>query len=133
MTQFRKYARFQLTVAVVAAVAVLTILAFTQNVMASLAGFAVLALLGVQGMRHSRDRPSPVEDERDEAILNRANSTGYAALWILLVAWGVAIPLMFMDGGLVPVAFVAPVVWVGWWLMVTVRSVAVLVLDRRGF
>ncbi len=132
MTEFRKYARFQLIVAALTAVAVLMMLATTRNVMASLAGFSVMALLGVQGLVFSRRKRSPIQDERDQAIQRRAMTIGNAALWLLLVVWGVWVPLTFSNEGGVPLIYVAPVVWVGWWLMVSVRSVTILVLDSRG-
>jgi FtsH-binding integral membrane protein len=132
MTDFRKYARFQLVVATLAAVAVLVVLLITGNVMASLSGFSVLALLGFQGLVFYRRRRGPIQDERDEAIQRRAVAAGYTAFWLFLVAWGVGVPLVFMNEGRVPLVYVAPVVWVGWWLMVSVRSITVLVLDSRG-
>jgi len=129
MTDFRKYARFQLAVAALAAVAVLVVLAITGNVMASLSGFSVLALLGFQGLVFYRRGRGPIQDERDEAIQHRAVAAGYTAFWLFLVAWGVGVPLAFMNEGRVPLVYVAPVVWVGWWLMVSVRSITVLVLE----
>lgn len=132
MTDFRKYAQFQLAVATLAAVAVLVVLLITGNVMASLSGFSVLALLGFQGLVFYRRRRGPIQDERDEAIQRRAVAAGYTAFWLFLVAWGVGVPLAFMNEGRVPMEYVAPVVWVGCWLMVSVRSITVLVLDSRG-
>jgi hypothetical protein len=132
MTDFRKYARFQLAVATLAAVAVLVVLAITGNVMVSLSGFSVLALLGVQGLVFSRRRRGPIQDERDEAIQRRAVAAGYTAFWLFFIAWGVGVPLAFMNESRVPLVYVAPVVWVGWWLVVSVRSITVLVLDSRG-
>jgi hypothetical protein len=132
MTEFRRFARFQLVVSALTALAVLMILAITGNVMASLAGFSVLALPGFRGLSFSRRQTSPIRDERDQSMERRAVSLGYSALWLFLIVWGVAIPLTFMEESRVPMIYVAPVVWVGWWLMITVRSVAVLVLDSRG-
>ena len=132
MTELRKYARFQLAVAILAAVAVLMILAITGNVMASLSGFSVLALLGFRALISSRGRRLPIQDERDEAIQRRAFTVGYTALWLFLVAWGVGVPLAFANEHTVPLMYVAPVVWVGWWLMASVRSITILVLDSRG-
>jgi hypothetical protein len=104
----------------------------TRNVLASLAGFSVLAILGLRPLTRSGRSGSPIQDERDRAIQQKAWASGYTALWILLVAWGVAVPLAFADSGLVPIALVAPVVWVAWWVVVFVRSVSILVLDSRG-
>ena len=118
--------------ATLAAAAVLVILVITGSVMASLSGFSVFALLGVQGLVLSRRRWGPIQDERDEAIQRRAVAVGYTAFWLFLVAWGVGVPLAFMNEGRVPMEYVAPVVWVGWWLVVSVRSITVLVLDSRG-
>ena len=132
MTEFRKFAWFQLGVTALAAVAVLVMLAITGNVMASLSGFSVLALLGVQGLIFSRRRRSPIQDERDETIQRRAMAAGYTALWFFLVAWGVGVPLAFSNESDVPLMYVAPVVWVGWWLVASVRSITILVLDSRG-
>ena len=132
MTEFRKYARFQLAVTTLAAVAVLVMLVITGNMMASLSGFSVLALLGFRGLISSRSRRLPIQDERDESIQRRAVTAGYTALWLFLVAWGVGVPLAFANEGGVPLVYVAPVVWVGWWLVTTVRSITILVLDGRG-
>jgi len=132
MTEFRKYARFHLVVTTLAVVAVLVILVITGNMMASLSGFSVLALLGFRGLIPSLSRRLPIQDERDEAIQRRAVTAGYTALWLFLVAWGVAVPLAFANEGGVPLVYVAPVVWVGWWLVATVRPITILVLDSRG-
>ena len=132
MTDLRKYAWFQLAVAALAAMAVLVMLAITGNVMASLAGFSVMALTGVQGLILSRRRRSPIQDERDETIQRRAMAAGYTALWLLLIAWGVGVSLAFPVEDGVPLVYVAPVVLVGWWLMTSIRSITILVLDSRG-
>ncbi|MFH1762821.1 MAG: hypothetical protein ABIF09_01395 [Gemmatimonadota bacterium] len=132
MTDLRKYAWFQLAVAALAALAVLGILAITKNAMASLAGFSVMALTGFHALISSSARRRPIQDERDEAIQHRAMTAGYAALWVLLVAWGVGTSLAFASEGTVPLVYVAPLVLVGWWLMTSIRSIAILVLDSRG-
>ncbi len=132
MTELYRYARFHLAVAALTAVAVLTILAITGNVMASLAGFSVLALLGFRALISSRSRRLPIQDERDDAIHRRARAAGYMGLWLFLVAWGVGVPLAFSNEGGVPLVYVAPVVPVGWWLMASIRSITILVLDSRG-
>jgi hypothetical protein len=88
--------------------------------------------IGVQRMKFSRGRRSPIQDERDEAILRKAVAMGYTVLWLFLVAWGVFIPLAFADDGQIPMVYVAPVVIVAWWLVVIVRSITVLVLDGEG-
>jgi len=132
MTELRKYARFQLVVAALTAVAVLAVFVTTGNVLASLAGFSVLALLGFQALNSSRTRKLPIQDERDGVIHRKAVTAGYSALWIFLVAWGVSVPLVFSNDGQIPMAYAAPVVWVGWWLMVTVRSIMILALDSQG-
>jgi len=132
MTEFRRYAVYQLVVAGLAAVAVILLLVFTRNVMASLAGFALLALVGARRVILRESTASPVQDERDEAIQRRATVAGHVALWLALVAWGVAVPLVFGDRGTVPLVWVAPVVWVAWWLVTCVQSLTILVLDARG-
>ncbi len=132
MTELRRFARFQLVVSALTALAVLMILAITGNVMASIAGFSVLALTGIRGLASSRRKTSPIRDERDQAIQRRAVSAGYSALWLFLIVWGVYTPLKFMDESQVPISYVAPVVCGGWWLVITVRAVSVLVLDSRG-
>jgi hypothetical protein len=128
MTRSRKYALYHLAVAGLAAVAVLVVYLLSHNVLTALAGFAVLALLGFRFGFLRR----PVEDERDDAIHRRAALAGHVALWLALVAWGVSVTMAFGDAGTVPLVWVAPVVWVAWWLVTAVRSVAILVLDRRG-
>jgi hypothetical protein len=132
MTEFRRYARFQIIVSMLTAAAVLTILVVTRNVMASLAGFSVLALQGARGLSPVRGKLQPIQDERDEAIHRKVVAAGYSAFWAFLVIWGVSVPLAFMDRGRVPLAYVAPVVWVGWWLVTTVRALTALILDVRG-
>jgi hypothetical protein len=132
VTEFSKYARFRLTVRALAAAAVTVVLAITGNVMASLSGFSVMALLGLRGLNPLRKRRNPVQDERDEAIQRRAFTAGYTALWLFLVVWGVAVVLAFAKEGSVPMVYVAPVIWVGWWLVASVRSITILVLDSRG-
>lgn len=132
MTEFRKNALFQLVVAGLAALAVVVLYVWSRNVMASMAGFALLALLESRAMFRRGKGAHPVQDERDEAMQRQAALVGYVALWLALVAWGVAVPLIFGERGTVPLVWVAPVVWVAWWLVTSVRSVTILVLDRRG-
>jgi cytochrome b561 len=132
MTRYRKLARFQLAVAALAAVAVVSLYAWSGNVIASLAGFALLALIGFRAVFLQGSGARPVQDERDDAIQQRATVAGYVALWLALVIWGTAMPLVFGDRGTVPLVWVAPVVWVAWWLFTCVQSIAILLLDSRG-
>jgi cytochrome b561 len=132
MTKFRKFALFQLAVAGLAAVAVISLFAWSGNVLASMAGFATLALLGLRAALLQGSGTRPVQDERDEAIQHRATVAGYVALWLALVIWGTAMPLVFGDRGTVPLVWVAPVVWVAWWLVTCVQSITILILDSRG-
>ena len=132
MTELRKHAWFQLAVAVLTALAVLAMLAITGNVMASLAGFSVMALTALPALTFSRGRRRPIQDERDETIQRRAMAAGYTALWLFLVAWGVSVSLAFPVEDGVPLVYVAPVVLAGWWIMTSVRSITILVLDSRG-
>lgn len=128
MTSLHRHARFDLFVTALTAIAVAALYLWSGNPSASMAGFALLALSGVRAAL--RRGATPVQDERDEAILQRANVTGYSALWLGLVAWGVVAPLRFAEAGSVPLAWVAPVVWVAWWLVTLVRSITILALDR---
>lgn len=132
MTEFRRHARFQLAVVGLTALAVAGIYVVTGDVLVSLAGFAVMALLGVRAFVRRSSKGSPVHDERDQTMQRRAFALGYTALWFVLIVWAVGVTLAFADRGSVPLAWVAPVVWVGWWLMIGVRAATVLVLDRPG-
>ena len=76
MTEFRKFALFQLAVAGLAAVAVISLFAWSGNVLASMAGFAMLALLGLRAALLQGSGTRPVQDERDEAIQHRATVAG---------------------------------------------------------
>ena len=129
MTALHRQARFELLVAAATAVAVVALLAWSRDLMPSVAGFALLALPAV---RHALRGGADPMDERDRAIQQRANVAGYTALWLLLVAWGVGVPLRFADQGSVPLAWVAPVVWIAWWLVIVVRAATTLALDARG-
>jgi uncharacterized membrane protein len=128
MTHSQKYARFQLAVAALAGAAVLVVYLLSHNLLGSMAGFAFLALLGLRPSFMRR----PVEDERDEAIHRRAATAAHTVLWLALVVWGVSVTLAYDDRGSVPLPWVAPVVWVAWWLVTAVRSITILVLDRGG-
>ena len=132
MTAFRRYALFQLAVLALSALAVLVLFLVFGDPLVALAGFSVLALLGLRPLLLGRDAARPVQDERDEAIRQRATAAGHVALWLALVAWGVTVPLRFGETGMVPLVWVAPVVWVAWWLVTCVQSLTILVLDRRG-
>jgi hypothetical protein len=132
MTQLRKHAWFQLVVIAVGTAAFLLMLVITGNVMASFAGFAVLGLLGVPHLVNLRKRNWLVRDERDQTIRVKAESVGYAAVWTFLVIWAVWVGTTFADEGQVPMVYVAPVVWVGWMVMISARAVATLTLDRLG-
>ena len=128
MTNSSRYARYQLVVAVLTAMTVLVIYLFSHNLFASLAGFALLAFLGLRPAFMRR----PIEDERDQAIHQRATVAGHVALWLALVVWSVSMTLAFDDRGNVPIVWVAPVVWAAWWLVTVVRSVTIIVLDREA-
>lgn len=128
MTGSRKYAIYHLAVAGAAAVAVLIVYLLSHSMLAALAGFALLALLGLRPAFARR----PLEDERDVAIHRQATLAGHVALWLALVAWGVSVTMAFGSRGSVPLVWVAPVVWVAWWLFTAVRSATILFLDRRG-
>ena len=128
MTEFRRYALFQLAVTGLAAVAVAAVYSLFHSLLASLAGFALLGLLGLWPIV----RRQTVADERDEAIQRQAALTGYVVLWLALVAWSVSMTLAFGERGSVPMVWVAPLVWVAWWLVTVVRSVTILILDQKG-
>ena len=132
MTEYRRYAQFELYAVVLAALAVGVMFALTRNTLASLAGFSLLALPALRTVFRKGNHPSPLRDERDEAIHRRAMTAGYVAFWVAFVAWGVVVPMAFSQEGSVPLAFVSPAVWVGGWLVICVRSITVLVLDSRG-
>jgi hypothetical protein len=130
--EFRRYALFQLIVLGLAATAVVVIYLISGNPLASLAGFAVLALQGLRPWFGKWGGSKPVQDERDEAIQKQATVAGYVALWLALVAWGTTATLIFGERGSVPLVWVAPVVWVAWWLVTCVQSMTILILDSRG-
>ncbi len=132
MTDLRKHALYQLAVIALGIVAYLVMYAITGNVMASFAGFAVLALLGVPSMVLIRRRRWPLIDERDRAIWSRAEVEGYRVFGLAMMVWALWVGASFAEEGQVPLAFVFPVVWVGILLMMAVRSIFTLVLDRRG-
>jgi hypothetical protein len=132
MTHLRRSAVFQLIVAGLAALAVAGMLAATGRVLPSLAGFAVLGLLGLRPAILIGRRATSVQDERDGAIARRAIVAAHVVLWLALVSWGVAIPLLFGHRGSVPLTWVAPVVPAAMWLVTCVQSVTTLVLDSRG-
>ena len=131
MTELHRHARRQLLAVILAAISVTALYLWSSNFMASSAGFAWLALPAiVEAFRGGRTR-RPVQDERDEMIAQRATTIGYSALWVGLVVWGVSVPLVFGDEGVVPLVWVAPVLWVAWWTVAGVRAIAILVLDGR--
>lgn len=132
MTEFRRFALFQLVVAGLTAVAVTLVYVATWNPMTALAGFALLGLQGLRRVIFPGSPASPVQDERDRSIHQSAMVVSHVALWLGLVAWGVAVPIIFGDSDGVPLVWVAPVVWTAWWLVTVARSVAILVLDGRG-
>jgi len=131
VTSLQKYAVFHLVVLACTLAAVGALLLATGRPMASLAGFALLALIGIRGtsMRGTR---SPIQDERDEQIVRRAAAASYTIFWICFVAWGVVLTLAFQNGAAVPIVYIAPAVWVGMWLVLAVRAVAILALNRAS-
>lgn len=132
MTSLHKHARFELLVAALVVMAVAILYAWSGKAMVSLAGFSMLALSGVRMAVEAARGDAEKGDERDAIITERASVAGYTALWLALVAWGVAVPLRFGADGMVPLVWVAPVIWVAWWLVTVVRSVTILILDRQG-
>ena len=132
MTRFQHYAVYQLGVVALTAVAVGVILYVTGNILGALAGFGLLGATGIGEMYWRRGQRRLPEDERDEHIARRAGAVAYAVFWICFVLWGTAITLRFAGGGEVPIAFVAPAVCVAWWLVIAVRSAAILALNARG-
>ena len=135
MTEFRKFARFQLAVAGLAAVAVVSLYAWSGNVIASLAGFALLALMGLRAVFLQGSGARPVQDERDDAIQQRATVAGYVALWLALVIWGTAMPLVFGDRGTVPLVWVVPLALflMTFILVFTNRPIASMATLRLGY
>lgn len=136
MTALHWDALVQLAVDVVVAVVVGGLYVWTGNLMASLAGFALFALTlyryTLPMLRRERGRASRMRDERDEAIQRRATGAAHTALWLGLVLWAVAVMVRFHARGAVPLVWVAPVVFVALWLVTSVKSITVLVLDHRG-
>lgn len=132
MTSLHKDARFELVTALLVVVAVAILYAWSGRAMASMAGFSLLALSGVRTAVRSARGDSGEVDERDEIITQRASVAGYTVFWIAFVAWGLTVTLRFGADGFVPIIWVAPVLWVAWWLVTVVRSITVLVLERQG-
>lgn len=131
MTLLQLHARLHLTAALLSALAVAVLYGATRNLQASLAGFALLAIPALL-TTFRPDLRTPVQDERDAAIERQSRAAGHTAVWLGLVAWGVAVPLTFADRGSVPLVWVSPVLWGAWWLYDTVRAVTLISLDRSG-
>jgi hypothetical protein len=132
MTELNRNARLELLAALLSAVSAVILYLWSSQVLASLAGFAWLALPAIAAAVRRDTARTRLHDERDEQIAARATTVGYAVFWVGLVAWGVTVPLAFGSEGEVPLAWVAPVLWVGWWTVTGVRAVTILVLDSRG-
>ncbi len=131
MTNFQKYAVFQLVVTVSAALAYL-ILLVTTNVQAATAGFALLGVLGLGRVYFQHRKLQVEQDERDFYIRRKAGTIAFVVFWLCFVAWGVTVSLTYAAAATVPIAVVTPVVWIGAWLVYFVRSIAILALNARG-
>jgi len=132
MTRFQKYAVFHLSVTFAAAFAVGVLFLATGNVEAALGGFSLLALVGFGEFYWRRVGRLPLEDERDEQIARQAGTVAYVVFWVCFVLWGTGLTLSFAESGEVPIVYVAPAVWVAAWLVIAVRSVAILTINARG-
>jgi len=131
MTSLQRQAVFHLIVTTACLVAVIALLVITKRPLASLAGFALIALTGFRSFRERGSR-RPLYDERDDQINRRAGVISYQVFWVCFVAWGVALTMAFQKRAAVPIEYIAPAVWVAMWLVVTVRAVAILALDRAS-
>jgi hypothetical protein len=130
MTRLRRQALSHLLICAVTAVAVAILYLVSRDLRTSLAGFALLGALGLEQWA-SRRRPA-IADERDAATQRSAVLVSYTVFWLCFVAWGVAVSVHFGDRRAVPLEFVEPVVWTGFWLVTGVRAAATLVLDTTG-
>jgi hypothetical protein len=128
MSNFQRYARFHLIVAVTTLIVVLALLIIPATSQGYLAGFSLLSLLGFGEVYFQRPERKPIEDERDEQINRKALIWAYTVFWICFVGWGVMTTLVFSNKGSIPMDFVEPVVWVAWWLVTIVHSTVVLML-----
>lgn len=130
MTAIQRHAVFSLIVIGI------SVVLFALGLVGGLATKAsgMLGLLGFLGFAplFYRKRPSGavVVDERDGAIILRANAIAFSVLWLGLVAAGMTTYFVRGDAGTVPVRALPVAIYLAWALYESVRSITVLARTR---
>jgi hypothetical protein len=128
MDDLEKQAWWNLCVAVGAVVGFATLWSVTRNPAASMAAFAILALTAAPFFRL---RP-PAGDERDREIDRKSMMVAMSLFWVLLVigAVGMGAALGWETSVHLPVWAFSDVIWGGWIVILTVKSVASIWMYR---
>lgn len=129
MSRFARANVYETLVAAAAAILCLVILAVVGDGWVALAGFSLLGLLGLTPVLFGSR--GGIEDERDESLGRRANTTASAVFWLAFVLWAVVLSTSHGRDACVPTLAVAYAVPVGWTLQTLVRGLTVLGLERR--
>ena len=122
MDEFEKRAWWNLCVAVVAVVGFATLLTVTRNPAGSMAAFAILAFSAMPFFRLRQ----PASDERDREIDRKSMMAAMSLFWILMVigVMGMGVALGWDTPVRVPVWAFSEVVWGGWIVILTAKSMA---------
>jgi hypothetical protein len=128
MDEFEKRAWWNLCVALGAVGLFASLLMVTRNAAGSMGAFAVLALSAAPFFRLRQ----PASDERDREIDRRSMMTAMRLFWVLLVlgAVGMGFALGWDTQVQVPVRAFSEVIWGGWIVILTAKSVASIRMYR---
>jgi hypothetical protein len=130
MAEFEKRAWWNLCVAVGALVLFAALWIATRKPLASTGAFGIL---GLSGMPFFRLRP-PASDERDREIDRKSMMAAMGLFWILIVIGvvGMGVALGWNTRVEVPVFAFSGVIWGGWIVILTAKSVASIRMYRAG-
>jgi hypothetical protein len=131
MTAMQRSAWFNLAVIALTTTAVLVLMTFAGK--AALGGFGFLGLIGFGPFILLRRKTQVVTDERDLVIQRRSWLIAYIVFWLMFVLAAVLLaPAVYGWEGSVPVWVVQTSVFVGFIVVYTVASIAILVQYAGG-
>ena len=134
MTVAEKRAWYVLAVCVLSLIAIAVIYRLTGSGTRASAGFAVMGLTGLMpliGLKRKR-AGEVVEDERDNAIRQRAARIAFGVVWLFAFLSFTALLLTRGDHGIVSVSAIGAALWTAFVLVYAVHSIATIVMYREN-
>lgn len=134
MTVQEKQAWFILWVIFITLILYCVIYMLLHSVIIATSAFALTAIIAFAGMigRKERRQGKVVSDERDVDINKVAMMVAYSVFWLVFVFITVGTTMWLGPHGMVPVSIIGLAPYAGLSLLLLVRSVATIVLYRKG-